>query len=80
MGLCKLTHEDVRRWKETGKRPSCKFHNHVTPTKADEMEENDEAIVLREERAVIVYPCVEHYVWTGALSGGFQVLQLRPSK
>jgi hypothetical protein len=76
MALCIITHSEYERWQETGKRPNCDFHKHISPTKARTMEKNDEALMLQEQRAIIIYNSVKQYEWSGKRSGNYQVMQM----
>ncbi len=77
-GICLLSHNQVREWERTGKRPPCQFHHHTSYKKAMMMVEHDEALNYLFVRAVVQYDCVRRYRWTGALSDCTQVMQLLP--
>jgi hypothetical protein len=79
VGICRITHEQNSQWEETGERPDCNYHHHLSFKAAIAMVINDEAVLLPGKRAIIVYPCVDSYVLQGRKSGGgATVMQLAP--
>ena len=76
--ICQLFHSQIKTWQETGVRPPCKYHHHMSYTKARQQVEADNAIFISELRAIVMFDCVERYIWQGRLSGGYGVMQLVP--
>lgn len=78
MSICILTHNQVKQWQISGQRPPCIHHIHVSYTKAMRQVTEDNAIFIPELRAIVIYDCVNRYVWRGCKSDGFSVMQLVP--
>lgn len=80
MSICILTHSQVKQWESSRIKPQCKFHSHITYTKALVEIEQDDAFPVVGLRAIVRFPCVERYHWQGRMSGACKVLQLVPIK
>ena len=73
-----MSHNQVKRWDETGLRPSCKEHHHIPYYKARKLIQDDNAVDMLNKRAIVLFDCVEKYSWRGRMSGhpGPQTMQL----
>lgn len=76
--ICILTHNQAKVWEETGNRPACEHHYHTSYKKANIQVLCDEAFWITGCRAIVIFPCILRYTWTGRSSGGYQVLQFAP--
>lgn len=79
MGLCCITYNQEKIWKETGERPDCQYHWHLPYKKIQAAIDSEEASWANNDpscRAVVFYTCVLKYSWQVRNSGCYQVLQL----
>ena len=76
MAFCKLSHTQLAMFEESGERPNCLFHHHMSYKKACIMQDNDEAFIVSNLRIVVVYDCVDRYILKTKPSAGYLVKQL----
>ena len=76
--ICVVTHNQLHQWEKTGNRPNCKQHRHLSYYKALSHILNDEAIWVTDQRAIVIYPCIERYAWRGKRSDHHSCMQLVP--
>lgn len=76
--ICIVSHNQLREWEKTGKRPDCKYHHHTTYKKANVAVMCDNAFWITGQRAVVIYDGVLRYEWRGKRSDHYSCMQMVP--